>query len=121
MKHFFFILLFFVAVYPASAQENNTKHPNEADVSADKQGTLPIDLYQTHLSPILGGKCPMYPSCSQYSKDAINKHGLLLGWFMTCDRLMRCGRDEVTQSRHVKIDHYDLCYDPVSKNDFWLK
>lgn len=61
----------------------------------------------------------MYPSCSTYGAEAIHKHGLVLGWIMTSDRLMRCGRDELDRSPRIRKDGKIYCYDPVENNDFW--
>jgi len=61
----------------------------------------------------------MYPSCSQYSLQSFEKHGILIGWIMTCDRLMRCGRDETNLSQDIFVDGKLKSYDPVEKNDFW--
>ena len=115
------IVLVFLTVNTTFAQQNDTTIHDDTKSSPKNAAIRPIDLYQKHLSPILGGKCPMYPSCSQYSKEAINQHGIVLGWFMTCDRLVRCGRDELNRSERVKVNQHNRCYDPVSKNDFWLK
>ena len=73
-----------------------------------------------HLSAVRRGQCPMYPSCSQYSKQAISKHGPILGWFMTTDRLMRCGRDEMKLSPRVFVNGKLLYHDPIEVNDGWL-
>jgi putative membrane protein insertion efficiency factor len=78
-----------------------------------------IKFYQNHISGIDGNRCPMYPQCSQYSAQAIRKHGVVLGWIMACDRLLRCGKDEVRLSPHIKINGRELTFDPVSANDFW--
>jgi len=61
----------------------------------------------------------MYPSCSQYSLQAFEKHGFLIGWMMTCDRLVRCGRDETNLSQEIFVNGKLKFYDPVEKNDFW--
>lgn len=85
-------------------------------------GTVPsgaVQLFQRYISPIDGDRCPMHPSCSAYSRDAFEKHGLLMGWFMTCDRLLRCGRDEWQVSPRVVINGELRCYDSVEQNDFW--
>lgn len=60
----------------------------------------------------------MYPSCSAYSMEAIQKYGLIKGWVMTCDRLLRCGRDEVKLAPRVIIGGEAYCHDPVADNDF---
>jgi len=77
--------------------------------------TGPLD----HLSAVRRSECPMYPSCSTYGKQCIKKHGLFIGWVMTCDRLIRCGRDEMKSSPLVLINGKWKYYDPVQKNDFW--
>jgi putative component of membrane protein insertase Oxa1/YidC/SpoIIIJ protein YidD len=61
----------------------------------------------------------MYPTCSQYSLLSFKKHGLFIGWMMTCDRLFRCGRDEVGLSPWITVNGEIRCYDPVENNDFW--
>ena len=61
----------------------------------------------------------MYPSCSQYSMACFEKHGFLMGWMMTWDRLYRCGRDELRLSPQMIVDGKYKCYDPVENNDFW--
>jgi len=78
-----------------------------------------IQIYQAHISGIDGNRCPMYPSCSRYCAQAIRKHGFGIGWIMSCDRLLRCGRDEVQRSPHVRVNGHELIFDPVSANDFW--
>jgi len=78
-----------------------------------------IGLYREYVSPIDGSECPMVPSCSQYSLDAFEKHGLFMGWLMTWDRLLRCGRDEINRSSRIVVMGKEKCYDPVENNDFW--
>lgn len=50
-------------------------------------------FYRTCIRPARGGRCPMSPSCSRYSQEALAKHGPLIGLWATADRLMRCGAD----------------------------
>ncbi len=61
----------------------------------------------------------MYPSCSQYSVECFEKHGFFIGWMLTCDRLYRCGRDELRLSPRIIINGQKKSYDPVENNDFW--
>jgi putative membrane protein insertion efficiency factor len=49
-----------------------------------------IGLYQAALSPLLGRNCRYYPSCSQYAKEAVLKHGLLRGAGLSARRILRC-------------------------------
>ena len=82
---------------------------------------FPIRMYQKFISSVNGERCPMTPSCSQYSLQAFRKHGNLLGWIMTCDRLLRCGRDEVRLSEIRRINQKNYSHDPVRNNDFWWR
>lgn len=72
-----------------------------------------------HLASVRSGTCPMHPSCSEYSRRAFRKHGLVRGWWMTFDRLLRCGRDELDRSPRVLVQGAWKVYDPVSRNDHW--
>ena len=50
-----------------------------------------ITLYKKFISPFQGKDiCNFSPTCSQFSKQAINDYGFLLGLVMTSDRLLRC-------------------------------
>jgi putative membrane protein insertion efficiency factor len=49
-----------------------------------------IRIYQKHISPYKGYKCPYYPSCSQYGIEAIEKHGPLKGGLLALWRILRC-------------------------------
>ncbi len=78
-----------------------------------------ISFYQEHISAADGNRCPMYPTCSHYISEAVEKHGLLVGWVMGCDRLVRCGRDEKNISPSIRINDQLYAYDPVEANDSW--
>jgi putative membrane protein insertion efficiency factor len=49
-----------------------------------------IRLYQATLSNIFGGQCRYYPSCSQYTYQAVGRYGWLRGGFMGLRRVGRC-------------------------------
>ena len=51
---------------------------------------IPIKLYQILISPILGPNCRYHPTCSQYSIEAINKHGPFKGTWLAIKRISRC-------------------------------
>lgn len=57
-------------------------------------------------------ECSFYPSCSEYTKVAMQKHGFFQGWFMGCDRLMRCNHD-LWVYEEVKVEGVLKKYDPV--------
>ncbi len=46
--------------------------------------------YQLAISPMLGNRCRFYPSCSEYSMEALSRHGLFRGLWLTVRRLGRC-------------------------------
>ena len=52
--------------------------------------TLPIDAYRLVVSPLLGPRCRFHPSCSQYAKQAVLKHGILRGVSLAVRRIVRC-------------------------------
>ena len=49
-----------------------------------------IGKYQKYISPILGNNCKYYPSCSEYTKQAIEKYGAVKGSFYGIKRIFRC-------------------------------
>jgi hypothetical protein len=51
---------------------------------------LAITGYQRLVSPYLGPACRFYPSCSQYAKEAVLKHGVLRGLLLAARRIVRC-------------------------------
>ena len=46
--------------------------------------------YQLGVSPLLGPHCRFYPSCSQYAREAIERHGVLRGGWLAIRRILRC-------------------------------
>jgi len=58
-----------------------------------------IKAYQKTISPdhgiigksfFPGGACKYHPTCSQYSIDAISKHGIIKGAWLSAKRISRC-------------------------------
>jgi len=49
-----------------------------------------IRFYQLALSPYLGGNCRHTPTCSNYTHEAITKHGVTKGVWLGVKRLGRC-------------------------------
>ena len=52
-----------------------------------------IEKYQEHLSPInehYNIKCKYFPTCSEYTKQAIEKYGSVKGCLLGLKRILRC-------------------------------
>lgn len=64
-----------------------------------------IRAYQYAIAPMLGSNCRFYPSCSQYAREAIERHGALRGSALAARRIACChpfhpgGYDPVPPSR----------------------
>ncbi|HWI41565.1 MAG TPA: membrane protein insertion efficiency factor YidD [Verrucomicrobiae bacterium] len=52
--------------------------------------TALIRFYQNFISPLKGSTCRFYPSCSEYSLQAIEVHGVLRGCLLGFCRIIRC-------------------------------
>ena len=53
-----------------------------------------IDFHQNVISPIDHNRCTFRPSCSQYTRLAMRRHGFFKGWVLAFDRLMRDNAEE---------------------------
>ncbi len=51
---------------------------------------LLIRFYQLVISPFLPNSCRFTPTCSQYSLEAISKHGPIKGLWLSIKRIVRC-------------------------------
>ena len=49
-----------------------------------------INLYKYLISPLLGNNCRFLPTCSEYTKEAINKFGLIKGISLGLKRIVKC-------------------------------
>lgn len=50
-----------------------------------------IRLYQLTLSSIVGSHCRHMPTCSEYAYEAVARHGLWSGGWLSLFRVTRCG------------------------------
>jgi len=46
--------------------------------------------YQLFISPLLPPACRYYPTCSEYSRVAFERHGFVYGFYLTAARILRC-------------------------------
>lgn len=68
-----------------------------------------IKVYQFLLSPIIGSSCRHLPTCSEFGYEAIARHGLVSGSWLTFWRVLKCN------------PFGKAGYDPVPKNMRWFK
>lgn len=73
-------------------KENDPKSGflNRLAVIAGYPLILLIRIYQLVISPWIGPKCRYTPTCSRYGIEALKKHGLLKGGWLTITRISRC-------------------------------
>ena len=76
---------------------------------ARKGALKAIRFYQRKISPLFGPRCRYYPTCSQYTFDAIERYGVLIGGVLGTLRLLRCnpfskgGYDPVPEDLYTLI------------------
>lgn len=49
-----------------------------------------IKFYQNFISPLLPSTCRYTPTCSEYAKQSLVKHGLIKGSFISVKRIIKC-------------------------------
>jgi len=49
-----------------------------------------LEWYQKYLSPLLPASCRFEPTCSEYAREALRKHGLWKGLLLSLWRVLRC-------------------------------
>ena len=55
-----------------------------------RAGIAAVRLYQWTLAPVLGGQCRFHPSCSEFAVQALERHGLFRGSWLSLRRVGRC-------------------------------
>lgn len=49
-----------------------------------------VRFYQYAISPLFGRRCRYFPTCSEYTVDAISKYGAIKGGWLGIKRIFRC-------------------------------
>jgi hypothetical protein len=67
--------------------------------------------YQLAVRPLLGANCRFYPSCSDYAREAIERHGATKGSWLATKRIAKChpyhpgGYDPVPEATGTRTSH----------------
>jgi len=88
-------------------------------------GALPgkwlVQFYRAQVSPAIGARCDLLPSCSEYFKQASQAHGLL-GIPIMADRFIREPSVVSAAAKPVVMPDGHIRYaDPLSDHDSWMK
>lgn len=73
-----------------------------------------IQFYKSEISPCGSPDCVFYPSCSLYSKEALERYGFFKGWAMSFDRITRCNHEDWIYPE-IKVEGEVKKFDPVRK------
>jgi len=79
-----------------------------------------MQFYRHVIGQMDGRSCPSYPVCSLYATQAVNRHGLLFGSWLAMDRIIH-EHDDLQNGLWLVIDGEKRLYDPLVRNDFWMR
>jgi putative membrane protein insertion efficiency factor len=51
---------------------------------------IPIKFYKYAISPMLPNSCRHVPTCSEYTMEALKRHGIFRGSLLSVWRILRC-------------------------------
>jgi putative component of membrane protein insertase Oxa1/YidC/SpoIIIJ protein YidD len=93
INKYFLVLLLFTFSCEISFCQSERDAPSHQEIYGSGSNTF-LDFYQNFLSPVKGGNtCPMYPSCSQYSKILFQMQPMHQAYIGTLERVLRCGHE----------------------------
>ncbi len=79
-----------------------------------------VHFYRSQISPAIGQRCTLEPSCSEYFKQAAARHGLL-SIPMIGDRFVREPDVNKDRTNPVFVNGAVRYLDTVDEHDFWMK
>jgi len=80
-----------------------------------------VGFYRRQVGPAIGERCSLQPSCSAYLLEASQAHGLLLGFALLGDRLIREPSVYAAGAKPVVMPDGRIRYaDPLSDHDAWM-
>jgi hypothetical protein len=96
--------------FPAASSSSLTGRP----------GQWLIAFYRAEISPALGRRCSLTPSCSEYGRQALGKHGLL-GLAFIGDRTVREPQVVADKKHPVYAEGLWHYADPLDAHDAWME
>ncbi|MFO1491673.1 MAG: membrane protein insertion efficiency factor YidD [Kiritimatiellia bacterium] len=78
-------------------------------------------FYKTQISPAIGSRCPMHPSCSTYFRQASDKHGFWTAVAMIGDRFVREPHHYKHRIRPINVGGLEKSLDPLEYHDYWFR
>jgi len=106
-----------VSINASQSMPDTSEHQKNISLSS-RLAVGGLNLFSEYISRVDGDRCPMYPTCSAYSRQAMRKHGFIMGIIMTADRLIHEG-NEMDYAPLIRAGESVRYYDPVSWNDYW--
>lgn len=85
-----------------------------------RPGEWVIAFYRTQISPAIGRRCSLHPTCSAYAVQALHQHGLL-GFTMYADRGVREPGVVAAKARPVPVNGALHYADPLEDHDWWME
>ena len=124
MRRKFFPYFLLMLAFSPAALFPEAPWGQDADLVYDKPGAplvgdflagadTVIQFHQRVLSPADGPRSHYIPSSSSYALQAIRRHGLIVGFCMGCDRLLRENSDPWIYRHTVTRDGDTLKLDPI--------
>jgi putative membrane protein insertion efficiency factor len=52
--------------------------------------SIPVRFYRLVISPLIGSNCRYHPTCSSYTLEALEKHGVIKGGRLAIKRIFKC-------------------------------
>ncbi len=93
----------------------NKRKPGTSGAAAVLTG-----FYRTQISPAIGSRCPMHPSCSSYFRQASDRHGFWTAVPMIGDRFVREPHHYKHRIRPVNVRGLEKSFDPLEYHDYWF-
>lgn len=100
--------------------ENGCGHAPLRSTLTGRCAAALIRFYRSQISPALGARCSLEPSCSEYARQAISRHGLL-GLAMFADRTVREPTVVAEKARPIRVSGRWRYVDPLDDHDEWLR